>query len=174
MIDLVPSKPEYAEHWLKWRSEPNAIRYNPIAQTPLPDLKIRMKKMSSDLSNLKSADEFQFFIRFHNQLVGTVSLKNISHMMMYGEIGYDVGESFQGKGIGTSGVRGFVEKIFAETQLRRLFAYVAEDNKASRRILEKIGFVQEGICREHYIINGHPTNEILYGLLRSDLRRPVS
>jgi catechol 2,3-dioxygenase-like lactoylglutathione lyase family enzyme len=52
--------------------------------------------------------------------------------------------------------------------LRRLVAYVAEGNIASRRILEKVGFIQEGICREHYLINGIPTNEVLYGLLRSD------
>jgi RimJ/RimL family protein N-acetyltransferase len=154
MIELVQSKPEYAELWLKWRSEPNTVRYNPIAKTPLDDLRIRMGKISSDLSNLKNSEEFQLFIQFQNQLVGTVSLKNISHMMMYGEIGYDVGESFQGKGIGTSGVKLFVAKIFGETPLRRLMAYVAEDNLASRRILEKVGFVQEGVCREHYIING--------------------
>jgi RimJ/RimL family protein N-acetyltransferase/catechol 2,3-dioxygenase-like lactoylglutathione lyase family enzyme len=173
MIELVQSKPEYAELWLKWRSEPNTVRYNPIAQTPLAELRIRMEKMSSDLSNLKGSEEFRFFIQFQSQLVGTVTLKNINHMMMYGEIGYDVGESFQGKGIGTNGVKSFVEKIFAETPLRRIIAYVAEDNRASRRILEKIGFIQEGVCREHYLINGKPTNEALYGLLRSKRERPV-
>ncbi len=47
-------------------------------------------------------------------------------------------------------------------------AYVAEDNIPSRKLLEKVGFQQEGICREHYIINGKPTNEILYGILRSE------
>jgi predicted enzyme related to lactoylglutathione lyase len=90
-------------------------------------------------------------------------------MMRYGEIAYEVGEVYHGRGIGTKAVRKFVDKVFAETALRRIVAYVAEDNKASRRLLEKIGFVQEGICREHYIINGIPTNEVLYGILRSDL-----
>lgn len=168
MIDLVKSSPEYAELWHRWRSEPSMVRYNPLAQTRLEDLRIRMAKVSSDLSNLKNSEEFQFFIRFQEQLVGTLSLKNISHMMMYGEIGYDVGESFQGKGIGTRAVSLFVEKIFAETPLRRLIAYVAEGNLASRRLLEKVGFLQEGICREHFIINGKPTDEIMFGILRSE------
>ena len=128
-----------------------------------------MSLMSSDLANLKGAEEFQFFVRTEKQLVGTVSLKNISHMMMYGEIGYDIGQEFQGKGFGTQAVCKFVTKIFAETSLRRLFAYVAEDNVPSRKLLEKVKFQQEGICREHYIINGRPTNEVLYGLLRSDV-----
>ena len=70
--------------------------------------------------------------------------------------------------IGTRAVNLFVSKILLETEIRRLFAYVAEDNVPSRKLLEKVGFIQEGICREHYIINGIPTNEVLYGCLRSD------
>ncbi|HEY8269858.1 MAG TPA: GNAT family protein [Pseudobdellovibrionaceae bacterium] len=168
MISLVPTSPQYAELWQQWRQEPNSIHYNPIVGSDLEGLRRRMQSCSSDLSNLKAAEEFQFFIQWTGQLVGTVSLKNVSFMMSYGEIGYGVGEEYQGKGIGSEGIRTFVSKIFSETSLRRLFAYVAEDNFASRRLLEKNGFEQEGICREHYIINGTPTNEVLYGLLRQD------
>jgi len=45
---------------------------------------------------------------------------------------------------------------------------VHEENRASRRVLEKSGFVQEGLLREHYLINGQPVNEVLYGLLRQE------
>jgi [ribosomal protein S5]-alanine N-acetyltransferase len=169
MIELVPSNPQYADLWQKWRSEPITVRFNPIAVVSLEKLKERMALMSSDLSNLKAAEEFQFFIQSSGKLVGTVTLKNISHMMMYGEIGYDVGQDFQGKGIGTQAVRSFVTKVFSETSIRRLIAYVAEENLPSCKLLEKIGFLKEGVCREHYIINGKPTNEVLYGILRSDL-----
>lgn len=169
-ISLIPTNVEFAELWHKWRAEPNTVRYNPVLPTPVDKLKERMANMGSDFTDLKAYDEYQFFIKADTHLVGTVSLKNISHMMMYGEIGYDVGQSMQGKGIGTKAVSLFVEKIFAETEMRRLIAYVAQDNGASRKILEKIGFVKEGLCREHFIINGKPTNEILYGLLRSDLK----
>lgn len=84
------------------------------------------------------------------------------------EIGYDVSQELQGKGIGTAALKLFVDKIFSSTPLRRLMAYVAVDNIASRRILEKVGFKQEGLLREHYLINGIPTDEVVYGLLRSD------
>lgn len=170
MVQLIPTSTQYAELWYKWREEPSSLRYNPIVNSGLESLKDRMKGMKSDLSDLKSAEDFQLFIRWEHNIVGAVNLRNISHTMKYGEIGYGVGEEYQGKGIGTEAIRQFVLKIFNETDLRRLFAYVAEDNIASRRILEKVGFVQEGICREHFIINGKPTNEVLYGILRSEVR----
>ncbi len=168
MIELIPTDPKYVKLWHAWRSEANTLKYNPIVITTTEELKERMAIMSSDLSNLKGANEFQFFIQNSEILVGTVSLKNISHMMMYGEIAYDVGQEFQGKGIGTQAVHQFISMIFSKTAIRRLIAYVAEDNIPSRKLLEKIDFQQEGICREHYMINGKPTNEVLYGILRQE------
>jgi hypothetical protein len=52
-----------------------------------------------------------------------------------------------------------------------ILAYVAEDNVPSCKLLGRIGFIKEGVCREHYIINGKPTNEVLFGILRSDWER---
>jgi ribosomal-protein-alanine N-acetyltransferase len=88
--------------------------------------------------------------------------------MGYGEIGYGLAESHQGKGIATAAVRLLVEKIFRKTNLRRLLAYVHEENIASCRVLEKLGFQEEGVLREHYVINGTAVNEILYGLLKRE------
>lgn len=129
-----------------------------------------MSRARSSLTDLKAADEFLFFIRTGGELVGTVTLKNISHSMGYGELGYGVAEEHHGKGIATAAVRALVARIFTETSLRRLVAYVAEGNVASCRVLEKLGFVREGVCREHYLINGTPTNEVLYAMLRREWR----
>ncbi len=87
---------------------------------------------------------------------------------MVSEIGYDVGQEFQGRGIGTEAIIHLVAKIFTETSIRRLLAYVAEGNVPSRKLLERVGFQQEGIFREHFIINGKATDEVIYGVLGSD------
>src|SRR5262249_8528923 len=98
----------------------------------------------------------------------SVSLKNISHSMCYGEIGYGIAETHQGKGIATAAVRLLVSRVFTESKLRRLIAYVHEENHASRRVLEKLGFQEEGLLRDHYVINAIPVTEALYGLLKRE------
>jgi RimJ/RimL family protein N-acetyltransferase len=35
-------------------------------------------------------------------------------------------------------------------------------------VLENLGFLQQGLLRDYYIINVNAENEILYGLLKSD------
>jgi len=169
-ISIVPIRPEYVELWLKWRSQPSTLRYNPILQLPEQELRENFKKIQSDLTDLKAAPSFMFFTCLDNRPVGTLSLKNINYTMGYGELGYGVDEDFHGRGIGAVALRMFVEKIFSETDLRRLLAYIAVGNAPSRRIAEKVGFVLEGVCREHFIIKGKPTDEAMYGLLKSEFK----
>jgi ribosomal-protein-alanine N-acetyltransferase len=158
-VEIVPVEAKFAETFYKWRGEAHTVRYNPLAPTTLEQIHDRFALACSDLSDLKRATEFSFFARVDGRLAASLSLKNLSHMMAYAEIGYTVG---------TAVVRAFVGKIFMETKLRRIFALVAEGNMPSRRILEKLGFCEEGILREHYVIQGQPINEVYYGLLRSD------
>jgi RimJ/RimL family protein N-acetyltransferase len=88
--------------------------------------------------------------------------------MQTAEVSYQVDEAQHGRGIATRAVGQLVEQVFALTPLHRLYAYVAEDNRASCRVLEKLGFQPEGRLREHYIVNGRRTTERVFGRLRSD------
>jgi RimJ/RimL family protein N-acetyltransferase len=58
------------------------------------------------------------------------------------EIGYWLGRAFWGRGIATSALRAF---LGVETR-RPLTAHVAVHNVASRRVLEKCGFVVSGVA----------------------------
>jgi RimJ/RimL family protein N-acetyltransferase len=53
------------------------------------------------------------------------------------EIGYWLGKNFWGKGIATRALTAFLSQV----TVRPLYAYVAKHNTASRRVLEKCGFV---------------------------------
>jgi RimJ/RimL family protein N-acetyltransferase len=41
-------------------------------------------------------------------------------------------------------------------------------NEPSLRILERLGFVREGLLRERWIVGGEPSSAAMYGLLRRD------
>jgi RimJ/RimL family protein N-acetyltransferase len=167
-IQLLPYEPAFLQRFIAWRKEPLTVRHNPLK--PLTDSEVEkmLAAESVDLSQIGKVETFRWFIAADGEVVGTMSLKNISHSMGYGEIGYGIAESHQGKGIATTALRPLIEKIFAESHLRRLQAFVHEENQASRRVLEKLGFQEEGLLREHYLINGSPVNEVLYALLKRE------
>lgn len=57
---------------------------------------------------------------------------------------------------------------FDEMGLHKVIAGVLDGNEASMRVLEKLGFEQEGVLREHENSFGEYKDRYLFGLLRSE------
>lgn len=164
---MVPPHPDYAELAYAWRNQRHTLLHNPIQDTTLEKVREALSGASQTL-DLEGAH--RWFIKAGDVVVGTVSLSNINSTMGLAEIGYMIGEEHYGHGYAREGTRLWIEKIFRETALRKLLAYVAEDNLPSHRVVERLGFVREGLLREHYLIRGQPVNEVLWGLLRPKSR----
>jgi RimJ/RimL family protein N-acetyltransferase len=60
------------------------------------------------------------------------------------EVGYRLARPSWGRGIATEVASALVGHAFAALGLPRLVAVVYADNRASRRVLDKLGFVHEG------------------------------
>ncbi len=82
------------------------------------------------------------------------------------EIGYWIGEDYWGQGIMTRAVKAFSDHLFETHDFQRLFAGTFSSNPASGRVLEKAGFVREGIFRSHVTKNGTLLDEHLYARVR--------
>lgn len=78
------------------------------------------------------------------------------------EIGYWLGEPFWGKGLTTEAVQAVVAYGFQTWDLRRIFARVFSENKASHRLLEKAGFTLECVHRQALIKTGKVMDEWVY------------
>ena len=84
------------------------------------------------------------------------------------EVGFLFSPAVQGKGYGTESLRAVCDHAFSEGNFRRLTATVTAGNLASRRVLEKVGFVLEGELRESYWLGGKWHNDWLMWLLRRE------
>jgi [ribosomal protein S5]-alanine N-acetyltransferase len=82
------------------------------------------------------------------------------------EVGYWLGKSFWGRGIMTAVVQRVCQHAFDEFGLAKIIAHVVTHNPASARVLEKCGFVQEGLLRKHFLKDGQFIDVKLFALLR--------
>jgi ribosomal-protein-alanine N-acetyltransferase len=83
-------------------------------------------------------------------------------------LGYWMGERHAGKGHMTEAVRGALRFAFSELALHRVEAACLPNNEASRRLLQRVGFQQEGMARAYLRINGNWADHLLYAALASD------
>ncbi len=99
-------------------------------------------------------------------LVGGVTLSNVRRgVAQTASLGYWAGEAFAGKGYITAAVRVAVRYGFDDLNLHRLEAACQPNNVASRRVLEKSGFIQEGSACGYLKINGEWRDHLLFGIV---------
>ena len=101
-----------------------------------------------------------------NALVGGVTLGNVRRgVAQAGTLGYWVGRPFARQGYMTDALKATIAFAFQTLQLHRLEAACLPSNEASRGVLEKLGFRQEGYARKYLRINGDWHDHLLYSLL---------
>ena len=83
-------------------------------------------------------------------------------------IGYWLGESHIKKGYMEESMRSIIPYIFKNLKINRIQALTLENNFSSRKLLEKIGFKNEGVLRKAMKINNIWEDHILYALLNND------
>lgn len=82
------------------------------------------------------------------------------------EMGYYIGEEYWGQGIVADAARQVCEWIFDTTDIIRIYAEPFAYNNASCRVLEKTGFVFEGVLRKGAFKNGKVIDMRMYSLVR--------
>lgn len=101
------------------------------------------------------------------RVVGNISVEQKSDV--YGkdaEIGYLLYTEEWSKGIMTAAVRGICDLAFAELDIIRITGLVYEPNTASRRVLEKNGFVLEGLMKNAVVKDNNIYNLCIYGKIK--------
>jgi RimJ/RimL family protein N-acetyltransferase len=78
------------------------------------------------------------------------------------EVGYWLGETYWGRGIVSEALRLLTDYAFGELGFLRLFALPFEENIGSIRVLERAGYVREGVLRASSVKYGAPRNQVLF------------
>ena len=87
------------------------------------------------------------------------------------EIGYWLGEAHWGRGVVTEALTLVTEDVFRRRNILRLFALPFADNAGSIRVLEKAGYVREGILKSSAVKFGAPRDQAIYARLNPDWGR---
>ncbi|HEU4964564.1 MAG TPA: GNAT family protein [Bacilli bacterium] len=112
---------------------------------------------------------FGIFVRETDELIGSIMIAKVNRGPFDGGIvGYSLDEAHNGKGYATQAVRLVAQFAFEELKLHRLYAGVMPSNIGSWRVLEKAGFVREGLNRKNLKINGEWEDHYAYSMLETD------
>jgi [ribosomal protein S5]-alanine N-acetyltransferase len=115
--------------------------------------------------------DYSFFIfrtaHGRDELVGGITLSNIRRRAaQFVTLGYWMGQRFAGQGLMTEAVGVTLPFVFSTLGLHRIQAACLPHNVASRRVLEKNGFREEGFAEKYLQIDGKWADHVLFGLTK--------
>lgn len=88
------------------------------------------------------------------------------------EFGYFMLPSERGRGYCTEAAHIMVDYLFLSKQIMRIQATTSAGNLASQKVLEKVGFRNEGTMRKSAYIRGEWRDDYLYSILREEWKEP--
>ncbi|MGY1746918.1 GNAT family N-acetyltransferase [Blastococcus sp. SYSU D00695] len=111
-----------------------------------------------------------FTVRVEGRLAGQVTIDNVVRgALRSGNVGYWMDRAVAGRGMGSLAVALVCDHAFAAAGLHRLQADIRPENAPSRRLVERLGFHEEGLLRRYLDIDGDWRDHLTYGLLAEDV-----
>ncbi|PPD44446.1 MAG: 30S ribosomal protein S5 alanine N-acetyltransferase [Methylocystis sp.] len=176
-VYMRPSEMRDYTEWasLRERSRSFLTPWEPL--WPVDDLtrasfRYRVRRHAEEMAR----DEAYSFFVFREEddlLLGGLSFGHVRRgVSQAATLGYWMGEPFAGKGYMTRAARAACAYAFDKQGLHRIEAACLPTNQPSRRLLERVGFKQEGYARSYLNINGQWRDHLLFALLETDPTPP--
>ncbi len=114
-------------------------------------------------------DNVVFIIEANKEAVGITGLYDINDVHRRARTRTMIGEKEKfSRGYGTESKILLLSYAFYMINLHHITSIVQEQNIASIKSLEKVGYVREGLLRENSFYKGHWVNDIVFGITEPD------
>ena len=165
-LELKKITTDHAADLFDMRSHKEVMKYidRPVAQS-IDEASALIKVITDRLESNDGITWGIFTKEKPTKLIGTVGFWQMQKEHYRAEIGYMLHPSLQGKGFMQEAIAEVLHYGFSVMQLHSVEANVNPDNNASKKLLSKLGFVQEAYFKENYFANGRFVDSAIYSLL---------
>lgn len=161
---LRPITPEDAEMVYRWMSDPEVCKYE--RWDPHPNSGYSCGYIKA-VYNYELETTYQWGMEVNGELIGCVSIVGVNDFDQKAVLGYCIARDFWSKGYATEAVNAVLMFMFQEVGINRIEASHSVNNKASGRVLEKVGMKFEGFASEYYYCRMGFQDSYLYGITKN-------
>ena len=108
-------------------------------------------------------------IKDSGEVIGSCGFLNMLSKHHRADVGYELSKEYWGKGLASEALAAVVKYGFDHFQLERIQALIEPDNFPSQKLVEKQGFIREGLLRNYEFTCGKFDDLIMYSIIKEDL-----
>ncbi|MCA1061578.1 GNAT family N-acetyltransferase [Rossellomorea aquimaris] len=146
----------------------DVLKYFGMSPIQSKDVVVSMVENYEKQLDLGGPMRFAIVEKQTDKMIGTCGFHGISKAYKRCEIGYDLIPDQWGKGIMGEALSPLLNYLFMDKGMNRIGAVIVPYNKASSRVVEKLGFKQEGLLRDYILQGDHAYDAYMYSLLKKE------
>lgn len=155
----------------RYARDPDVTRY--VAWPPHESPDVTREFLQGCLARWRSGDEFTWVIEEKpaGGAIGMLACRIPDHRA---SLGYVLARTHWGRGYAAEALGPVLDWLGTQPRVRRVWAVCDVENRASARVLEKVGMEREGVLRRwgvHPNLGPEPRDVLCYSLLREEARR---
>jgi RimJ/RimL family protein N-acetyltransferase len=167
-LALRPLTMDDAESLLEVYSDPEVMKY--WACEPMTDLDAVGDFVRRDIDSDQAGNSLNWAITpaGTDHAIGKCILFRHDPDNRRCEIGYILGRAHWRKGLMSEALEAVIDHAFTGLSIHRIEADTDPANRASLALLDKLGFVREGLFRDRWYVYGEWQDSAMLGLLKTD------
>ena len=160
-VQLIPLNDECFELTLKWINNPEL---RPFTGTRFPVSKYEHEGWFKAKATDKYNKTYAIQLKDTKQIIGLIGNNDYEPINRTTNPFLYIGDTdMKEKGIGQEAFALFLNFCFKELNVHRVYGYLYAYNEASRRMLDKCGYVLEGVLKQHWFKDGKYHDVLVMG-----------
>ncbi|WP_096187879.1 GNAT family N-acetyltransferase [Evansella halocellulosilytica] len=159
---------EDAKSILNYLSDKEVVKYYGLA--PFKSINDALDEISwyQSIQSNKTGIRWGITLKEQGIVIGSCGFHNIVSQHFRTEIGFELSKDQWGKGIAVEAVEAIIRYGFERMNFNRIEALIEPPNLSSQKLVEKMGFIREGLLRNYEFTCGKFDNLYMYSLLKQD------
>jgi len=167
-LDLLPVDSGNARDLWRVLQQPDLREFQDIPRLAQEEFERQVRVRPQTLA-LGTTGRFEWLIRERQsgQDIGWVSVRINDRTRDHAELGYSLVTTARHKGYATEALSALAEEVFETTDLGELHACTVPENIASRRVLERVGFIESRLLHGGALVRNRRVDIFLYVFTRA-------
>lgn len=167
-LDLVPVDTGNARDLWRVLQQPNLREFQDIPRVSVEEFERQVRARPTSLS-AGATGRFEWLIRERQTgtHIGWLSLRINDRTRDHAELGYSLVTPARHKGYATEALSALVDDVFADADLGELHACTVPENIASRKVLERVGFIESRLLHGGALVRNRRVDIFLYIFTRA-------
>lgn len=112
-------------------------------------------------------------LKGQDKVIGSCGFLNLAKQHYRSEIGFELSKDYWGQGIASEALEVVIKYGFEKLNLQRIQALIEPSNIPSQKLVERKGFLKEGLLRNYEFTCGKFDDLFMYSLLKQDFDKPI-